>query len=200
MVSSDVTIHQPNGPVTPPQMQGDQEAGLLDILAIVRRRRWLIVFGFVVGVGLGTLYFFKATPMYESKVEILVMPKDSNLPSQNGAGGSDFQQQSAGEDILATHIQLFQSPRVVQQAFEKNKLGSLPSLAEVIGEEDNPIKHIIENLEVTRGGEGKAKTRAFWLPSTPAPRPTTVPRSLTPSLPATRTSSARPFRTRAKTP
>jgi polysaccharide biosynthesis transport protein len=154
----------------PQQNPGDQEAGLLDILAIVRRRFWLIVFGLAVGVGLGALYHFKATPMYESKVEILVMSKDSNLPSQ-GSGASDFQQQSAGEDILATHIQLFQSPRVVREAFEKNNLGALASLAKAIAEDKNPITHIIENLEVTRGGEGKAKDASVLAAKYTGPSP-----------------------------
>ena len=139
MVSSDVSIHQRNNPALPQQNPAEQEAGLLDILAIVRRRLWLIVFGMAVGVGLGVLYYFKATPMYESKVQILVMPKDSNLPSQSTKGGSDFQQRSADDDILATHIQLFQSPRVVRQAFDKNNLQSLPSHAEVIAKDGNPV-------------------------------------------------------------
>jgi len=159
MALPDVTIHQPqpNGQPAFPLNPEQQEAGLLDILAIVRRRFWLIMFGLVVGVGLGTLYFFKATPMYESKVQILVMPKDSNLPSQSTKGGSDFQQKSAEEDVLATHIELFKSPRVVQKAIETNNLLELATLAKVVAEEGNPVTHIIDNLEVTRGGEGKAK-------------------------------------------
>ena len=157
MVPSDVHIHR-NGSaaVSPPAVTND-EAGLLDILAIVRRRFWLIVFGLAVGVGVAALYYFKTTPMYESTVRILVMPKDSSLPSQGASKGTEFQQRSAGEDILATHIELFQSPRVIQQAIDQSDLLKLPTLAKVVANDGSPVRHIIGNLEVTRGGEGKAK-------------------------------------------
>ncbi len=55
------------------------DRGLLDLFGLVWRRKGLIAFGLFLGLGLGTLYFFQATPMYESSVEILVVPKDADL-------------------------------------------------------------------------------------------------------------------------
>lgn len=171
MVSSDVHIHRNISPAVSQPVQAHDEAGLLDILAIVRRRFWLIVFGLAVGLGLAALYYFKTTPMYESTVRILVMPKDSNLPSQGAAKGTEFQQKSAGDDILATHIELFQSPRVIQQAIDQADLLKLPTLAKVVANDGSPVRHIIKNLEVTRGGEGKAKDASVLAATYKGPSP-----------------------------
>lgn len=138
-------------------MPGPHETGLFDVFAIVRRRKWLIAFGMVAGLALSYLYYSQATPIYESEVQILVMPKDSNFPTPGRSGGNDFQRESLDEDILSTHIQLLKSPRIVKQAIETHHLESLPSVAEAVAAGEHPVEHIIEQLDVTKGGEGRAK-------------------------------------------
>jgi len=152
------SAQETNGRTGIPQgMPAPPETGLLDVWALIRRRKWLIVFGMVAGLALSCLYYYQATPIYESEVQILVMPKDSNLPTPSGARGGQIQQESLEEDVLSTHIALFRSPRIVREALEKHDLKSLPSIARVVAAGGDPAGRIIGGLEVGKGGEGEAK-------------------------------------------
>ena len=136
----------------------DSESGLLDIWGLVRRRYLLIVFGVALCLGLATLYYFSATPIFESKGEILVMRKDANLPTKASEGnGGDAD--SIKENLLSTHVQLLQSPRVIQGAIKRRKLDQLPSLRKVAenSEHFNPVEYIQKQLKVKKGGEKEAK-------------------------------------------
>jgi succinoglycan biosynthesis transport protein ExoP len=179
-VSSDINRNQADGGASSGRSKDESQASVLNILGVIQRRKWLIFFGIVVGVGLGSLYFFQATRIYESTVEILVVPKDARISTTDRNQGADYQQRSADEDILATQMQMFASPRVIKQAlFGLNKYGEKPdetqtnadkpeanvtrdltkelqSLKDAIENEWDPVEYVIENLTVTRGGKGKA--------------------------------------------
>ncbi|MHC4179189.1 MAG: polysaccharide biosynthesis tyrosine autokinase, partial [Planctomycetota bacterium] len=136
---------------------GARHLGLFDVWGLVRRRKGLIAFGLGLGLALACLYYFQATPIYESEVQILVMQKDPNLPTQGMDRGYDAQRPSMYEDLLSTHVQLLRSPRVVKQAIKKHKLESLPTIVEQVKQEKDPVEYIIEELQVSKGGEGRAK-------------------------------------------
>jgi succinoglycan biosynthesis transport protein ExoP len=179
-VSSDINRNQADGGASSGRSKDESQASVLNILGVIQRRKWLIFFGIVVGVGLGSLYFFQATRIYESTVEILVVPKDARISTTDRNQGADYQQRSADEDILATQMQMFASPRVIKQAlFGLNKYGEKPdetqtnadkpeanvtrdltkelqSLKDAIENEWDPVEYVIENLTVSRGGKGKA--------------------------------------------
>jgi capsular exopolysaccharide synthesis family protein len=146
------------------------ETSLLDVWAIVWRRKWLIAFGLAAGIALGYLQYFQATPIYKSKVEILVVPKDADLPTSRSYVENDFGQKSLEEDVLSTQMQIFKSPRIVAQAVEKNNLQSLPAFAG-----GSAVKSIVRELEVTKGGEGKAKDAKVLCASFQSPYPEDCP-------------------------
>ena len=141
-------------------MLGAGQTGLLDIWAFVRRRKGVLAFGLVAGLALGCLYYYQATPMYESEVTILVAPKDSNLPTQRGVQeGSQSERDRMREDLLSTHLEIFQSRRIVIHAIEKHQLELLPSIVKEREQEEyfDPVEYILEELEVVKGGEGRGK-------------------------------------------
>ncbi len=141
-----------------PMVDGGADTSLFDAWAIVRRRKGLILFGLVLGLGLSALYFFKATPKYESEVQILVMQKDANLPTR-GVEADEFGRNSSYQDLLSTHVELFQSPRIIGNAIKKHELASLASFPKPRDSEPpaNPIGFVKRNLTVTKGGEGQSK-------------------------------------------
>ena len=47
----------------------------------------------------------------------------------------------------------------------------LPTLAKVVANDGSPVRHIIGNLEVTRGGEGKAKDASVLAATYKGPSP-----------------------------
>lgn len=150
----------------------------IDVFEVLRRRFPLIVLGSLAGIGLAAAYCFTATTRYETNGVVMVMPKDSRLTSSNSSGTELGMQANVGEELLATHMQILTSPRVIKAALlspEKDELGNeigtpligreslssqIPSAA---GNADSALfrKHAVQyikkNLSVSRGGEGASK-------------------------------------------
>jgi capsular exopolysaccharide synthesis family protein len=126
-----------------------RETPFLDTWAMVRRRKGLLLFGLVVGVGLAYLYYEHATPVFETQVQILVMPKDAQVPSSKG----DLQSEHRYLDdrLLQTHALLIQSRRLVKAAVEKRHLETLPSFARQDGLDVAGM--IMAQLDVGKGGK-----------------------------------------------
>lgn len=142
----------------PAMVDGVSEASMLDVWGVVRRRKGLILFGLAVGLGLATLYYYRAVPQYESHVQILVMEKDTSLPTR-GVEGNEYDYASG--DMLSTHVELFRSPRIIAAAVQKHHLDQLPSFSkpgESAAHRSDPTGVIRANLTVTRGGEGNAES------------------------------------------
>ena len=47
----------------------------VDVGGILSRRKWLVILGFILGLGLGYIYMLQATPRYESVAQILIEDK-----------------------------------------------------------------------------------------------------------------------------
>ncbi len=89
----------------------------IDLLGILNRRKWLIGAAGVIGLTLGAAYFLFMPPKYESRAQILLMQNDSaSMAAQMARSES-----SVSEDLLATHMSLLQSKRLVGRA-----MSSLP--------------------------------------------------------------------------
>jgi len=143
----------------------------IDVFEVLRRRYPLILFGSVVGLALAAIYCFTAQTRYESNGVVMVMPKDARITSNTGAGGTDLgMQANVGEELLATHMQILTSPKVIKAALASaddsgNALINLPSLVDQLpnAEPDsatqrkNAVQYIKQNLSVSRGGEGASK-------------------------------------------
>ena len=136
--------------------QSKTDVLVVDILGIVSRRWPLILFSIVLCVGLAMLYAFTTEVIYESTAEILVIQKDSSLPTQGNQGQLGFEPPNTAE-LLSTHMRIITSPRIVLNALEKNQLIDLPSIISHLDEDEDSVDYVIENLSVNRGGEGAAQ-------------------------------------------
>ncbi len=137
----------------------------IDIIGLLLRRWPAIALSLVLCFALAVFYFLIATPKYESIATVMIAPKNAAV----SASGSSFQDRSNAftEDVLATHMMVLQSPRIVQTALETNGddsiegdgLWLLPSLVNAVADEEDMTvdQYVLENLYVTRGGEGQAR-------------------------------------------
>ena len=152
MTGTDDDRRKNRGAETAASMPAAGDANLLDIWGFIRRGKGFIALGLVLGLALSYFHYSRQTPIYQSEVEILVMQKNSNLPTQGVEGGSGLQQKSMNESLLSTHARLLQSPRVIKRAIEKYDLKSVPTIVELIQKGDDPTAYIAEHLAVTKGG------------------------------------------------
>jgi capsular exopolysaccharide synthesis family protein len=128
----------------------DLEKQSLDIWALVRRRKWLVLFMLAAGIALGYLYYEKATRVYETQAQILVTKHRTDPKSPINSIDPDL----GYESRLTNHIQLIRSPVVVQQAVEKFRLNELTSFQDV--QPQNVASKIIGALESGRAGGREA--------------------------------------------
>ncbi|MCA9263252.1 MAG: polysaccharide biosynthesis tyrosine autokinase [Planctomycetales bacterium] len=131
------------------------ELGIFDIWGVVCRRWLLLGAGATIGTALAIAYFFVATPMYSSSAQLLIMRKDPKLAAQ-GVNSSAERDAEVSEDILATQMQIVRSKRIVGAALSNSGLEQLPSIVNRLGEDQTPTELVIDNLHVTRGGDGQA--------------------------------------------
>ncbi len=98
-----------------------------------------IMLGVLIGSTLATIYFFQQVPVYESELTVLVGQRSSELASGNDSrnGGSPVGQ----NDILATHVELMTSRKIIEGAITR---AGLPV----------SIEQVSENLHVSKGGSG----------------------------------------------
>ncbi|WP_068142811.1 polysaccharide biosynthesis tyrosine autokinase [Roseimaritima ulvae] len=132
---------------------------VLDLWGVLRRR-WIIVFlGLALGISLAVFYAVVAPKIYSSQVEVLVMRKDPGLPmmAQNQQGAP---QQEIGDSLLATHMEIIRSPRVIGDAVDNRQLEALESIRQQLDPELARLDHrravityILDNLWVERGGQ-----------------------------------------------
>lgn len=109
------------------------------------RRKSLIALGVATALIIGSIYYARATPVYESSARLLLVKK---RPEAAGIGGKDAVM-SYVEDYLTAHVALLQSPLVVQQAVAHDQLQGLKSLAG----SSNPSGQILSSLDVSAEGQ-----------------------------------------------
>lgn len=137
----------------------------IDLLGLVRRRWGLIAFAVVLFTALATFYFLTATTIYESTTEILVIPKDTKLATTTATSNADLGLQSAGDELLATHMKIITSPAIIEKAMVESQFMALESIKAEARKNDDElvttmeyiIDYIRENLVVERGGSGSAR-------------------------------------------
>lgn len=144
-----------NSPASPKPV----EFRLSHVFAILRRR-WLtcavsLMFGAGIAVAVQTL----AKRSYESSAKLLIMRKDARLAARGLENSSD-PENKVTEELLATHMQMVQSRNVVIGALSESGLDELPSIQTnlKVAKNQKPADYVIENLKVSRGGTGQART------------------------------------------
>lgn len=128
----------------------DGNESVFEIVSVLRRQRWIVVLFVLIGLGLGLLYAFKAQPWYQSSAKVLINLKSAGLSGTTTA-------EKVEEDVLASHIEILRSRRIVQAALEKDGLMELDSIKPFLTESVDAADYVIEQLELTRGGGGDAK-------------------------------------------
>lgn len=126
----------------------------IDLFGAIRRYLSVVILCSVLGTGAAILYGQLARVVYQSRAEVMVLPKDSTLPMQTVSLGYD--RPESGE-LLATHAKLILSPRIVRQALVSNDLLDLPSLRPHLSEKVDQVDYVVNAMKVQRGGEGAAK-------------------------------------------
>ena len=132
-------------------------ASEIDPVGMITRRWRLLAFGIFAGLTLSVLYFQTATRKYQSSVEVLVGQRSSEMTSRGTISGSNSSNEGIGEDQLATHMRLFVARKVLTRAIELGELDQFDSFVDVKDSGGSLVDHILENIEVERGGEGSAE-------------------------------------------
>jgi len=124
--------------------------GFLELAGILWRRKWLLVLGTLLGVGLGTLAYFFMPVTYETEARMVVVRKWPRAFPMPGINTS----MTYLEDYLSTHEALLKSPLIVERALNRAKLSSLESLQSDAppeeGKEPDPVGQVIGGLSVSR--------------------------------------------------
>lgn len=129
----------------------------IDLLAMLRQRWLLILAGIFAGVFLAALYHVTAERKYESHVEILVGQRSSEVTNNGTLNGANASGDNIQEDQLATHIRLLVSRRRLAGAIKKGSLGDLDSFKQAAQSGQSGIDHILDHIEVLRGGDGSSR-------------------------------------------
>jgi succinoglycan biosynthesis transport protein ExoP len=150
--------HPSPGANSAPSLSSVQEASLTFAnLSAILRRRWIwIAVSLMLGIGLAIAYLKVTAPTFESSAQLLVMRKDPRLAAA-GVQASNESESKVSEDLLATHIQLVQSRRMISEALTQRQLDKLPSIVNALGRDQTATKFVIDSLLVTRGGVAQAK-------------------------------------------
>ncbi|MCA9156761.1 MAG: polysaccharide biosynthesis tyrosine autokinase [Planctomycetales bacterium] len=87
----------------------------VNLASVLNRRKGLMVMSCLVGLLFGAAYYTLWPRAYESHAEILLMKNDSGAL----VTGSQQQVENVSEELLATHMKLIQSNRIVAAALER---------------------------------------------------------------------------------
>ncbi len=132
--------------VDPPVSTGEE--GNSGLAAMLWRRKWTVVSLIVISGGLGYLYYGRATQVYQSSAQILLIQKKADLPVAGVQGEVSY------ENDLLTHAYLLRSPLVVDKAVARLDARGLPSLR---GSRD-PTAIILAGLQAEPAGTRFEKT------------------------------------------
>ncbi len=113
------------------QLAKHADDAALNLVSILYRNKGLLVISGLVGLSLGACYFFLLPPKFESRAELLLMRNDSG----SIASGNTGSESTVSDDLLATHLKLIQSNRIVTKALEEGgRLEVRPSLEDEFGD------------------------------------------------------------------
>ena len=124
-------------------MRPSPEEGGVDVWAVVLRRKWFLVLGLLLGLGLGYLALLQSDPVYESVAQVMVEKRTPPTLTDNVMA---MQQLEFGYSGESKHAIMMRSPKIVAQAFREFRLAEYRALGE---DEIDAMKNIMENVEIT---------------------------------------------------
>lgn len=134
-------------------MNGNLET--LNLVDVLRRQMWLIAACVLAGVACAVIYWIHSPVWYESRAKILVSPKDTGLAAS--ASGQQSSDSIVNEDILANHMEIVSSRRIVETALKRSGYDTLDSILVETDEKTDAAQYVIDQLKLTRGGDGGAR-------------------------------------------
>jgi polysaccharide biosynthesis transport protein len=169
---------------TTPENQHTKHAddAALNLVSILYRNKGLIVTSGLIGIALGSAYFFLLPPKYESRAELLLMRNDSG----SIASGNTGTESTVSDDLLATHLKLIQSNRIVTKALEEGGNLVLPArtvdeFGEEILDDDQVLLPQLPELSAAQPTTGQSSPETtLSVPSETSAAPTT-PAATTPA-------------------
>ncbi len=87
----------------------------LDVVDLIRRKFWIILFFILLSSGLSVLYYFKAPKTYESTAKIFIDEKSA--PSVNSADRDSF----SAETSIEKYLQTLKSTLILEPAIERGR-------------------------------------------------------------------------------
>lgn len=132
-----------------------QSGATLNLGAILSRQMWLILACSVLGVSLSAVYWMNAEIWYESQAKIMVSQRNPQMATGEMSGGKD--QTMVDEDVLANHMEIVRSRRIVEAALQRHNLASIASIAAQLKPDVDAAEYVIDHMALKRGGVGSAK-------------------------------------------
>ena len=119
----------------------DLQDQLTDLWEIIYRHLALVLTCLAILMGLGALYYLKATRTYQSQSDMLIVNKHIS-----SFGNQPEEARPVSQETIETHAIRLHSPLIIERAVADHDLASLPSLVE----QEDAVQYIIENMSVNR--------------------------------------------------
>ena len=159
-----LTIRQlPDTPVAPAAggALGSASAAdsAFDLLELFKRQFWLIAMCAALGITAATFYVLNAEVWYTAKAKILVSQR--NAQTTQGGAGEGRPEMGVDDDVLANHIEMVNSRRILEAALaqpgpEGAPLAQLPSIRAELVPPATATGYVRGHLALSKGGEGSA--------------------------------------------
>ena len=129
---------------------------------LILRRKWLLLFGICMGVGLGYLFFTQQPPVFQSYAWIQVTPNQMQLPTVQ------FQPGQMMSMAIETQCDAIRSRTVLSDAVEQGNLGDRPefgspaaALSAVAGGLTvAPLRESSQTIQISYIGSSPTETKA----------------------------------------
>lgn len=120
---------------------GHSHGHSIDLWGLVWRRKWVILSCMILGLLAGFLYYYSATPFYQSSANVLIERKQP--PLQVGEMAMRVDRYETIADTMK-HPIVMQSPQIASTAYDDHRLEQCLSLKEF----ESPVGAILTNLSV----------------------------------------------------
>ncbi len=132
-----------------------QETPSLKLTEVLGRQVWVIASCTMLGIAYACIYWMNAPVWHESSASVLVSQRDPGIAV--GTSSQSGSESTVSEDVLANHMEVLRSRRIVGDALERHGLTNLPSIVALLKKDEDAVDYVISHLKLTRGGDGAAR-------------------------------------------